>query len=498
MSDPHWHGARQKAVRMHFTATAIAVALSVAGCVSFTADAGLATARDYAAAELGMQVVKVEDEGSATAVQAQVVALLERLLTAEGAVQIALLKNRGLQVAFNELGVSEALYVRAGQPPAPKISLMRLAGSLELEIERQIIVGLLELATMPARTAVAAQRFRAAQFRSAEAVLRLATETRRQYFRAVAANQQVFYLEEALGAAEAASQLAQQLGETGALNKLQQAREHAFYVELGAQLARARIQQRAERERLMRHLGLWGPDLTPKFPRSLPVLPQRIMSAAEIERRALEKRADLLALRADLAALANQFGLTAATRFVTDIELAGISNFERKKSVKNAEAGLEVEREKVTRRGVEVEFQIPIFDFGATRVREAEQSYMAAANRLAERAVNARSEVREAYLTYRGTHDLARYYRARVLPLRKTIQDEAILQTSGMLIDVNQLIVDARARILSNIDAINAQRDFWMAATDLSAALIGGGMGGVESREQAASTGSRQEAGGGH
>jgi hypothetical protein len=134
----------------------------------------------------------VEDEGSATAVQAQVVALLERPLTAEGAVQIALLKNRGLQVAFNELGVSEALYVRAGQPPAPKISLMRLAGSLELEIERQIIVGLLELATMPARTAVAAERFRAAQFRSAEAVLRLATETRRQYFRAVAANQQVF------------------------------------------------------------------------------------------------------------------------------------------------------------------------------------------------------------------------------------------------------------------------------------------------------------------
>jgi hypothetical protein len=47
-----------------------------------------------------------------------------------------------------------------------------------------------------------------------------------------------------------------------------------------------------------------------------------------------------------------------------------------------------------------------------------------------------------------------------------------------MLVDVTRLIIDARARILSNIDAINARRDFWIAATDLKAALVGGGMGG--------------------
>ena len=62
--------------------------------------------------------------------------------------------------------------------------------------------------------------------------------------------------------------------------------------------------------------------------------------------------------------------------------------------------------------------------------------------------------------------------------MQKTIQDEALLQYSGMLVDVSQLIIDARARILSNIDAINARRDFWIAATDLKAALVGGGAGG--------------------
>ena len=141
--------------------------------------------------------------------------------------------------------------------------------------------------------------------------------------------------------------------------------------------------------------------------------------------------------------------------------------------------GLEIDREKVKRRGLEVEFEIPIYDFGQANVSNARETYMAAANRLAERAVNARSEARESYLRYRGNYDLARYYQGRVLPLRKTIQDETLLHYSGMLVDVTRLIVDARARILSNIDAINARRDFWIAATDLKAALVGGGMGGT-------------------
>ena len=139
---------------------------------------------------------------------------------------------------------------------------------------------------------------------------------------------------------------------------------------------------------------------------------------------------------------------------------------------------MEAEKEKIKRRGLEIEFQIPIYDFGATAIRNAEEIYMAAANRLAERAVNVRSEARESYVRYRGNYDLARHYQSRVLPLRKTIQDESLLQYSGMLVDVTTLITDARARILSNVDAINARRDFWIAATDLKAALVGGGGGG--------------------
>ncbi|WP_460451987.1 TolC family protein [Alsobacter sp. SYSU BS001988] len=469
----------------------------LSGCVGLSPDGGLSPVAGLTQAELGKDVVKVADDASAGEAQRRAEELLRRPLTPDSAVQVALLKNRGLQASFNELGVSEAAYVQAALPPSPRISLSRIGGGLELEVERQVLVGLFDLLTLQARAAVAEQRFRAAQFRTAEAVLRLAAETRRQYYRTVAANQRVAFMQQALGTAAAASELAKQLGETGGLNKLEQAREHAFYQELGAQLARARIDQQVERERLIRQLGVWGPDINFRLPSTLPSLPPSVASARDIEKRALEKRVDLQALRHDLNATAGQYGLANATRFVSDIELLGRSTYDRSKTVVEGPDGPKLERDKATKRGLEVEFQIPIFDFGATGVRSAEQTYMAAANRLAERAVNARSETREAYLRYRGHYDLARQYQGRVLPLQKTIQDQSLLQYSGMLVDVTTLITDARARILSNVDAINARRDYWIASTDLKAALVGGGVSGADAGG-AAETASAAPAAGGH
>ena len=68
-----------------------------------------------------------------------------------------------------------------------------------------------------------------------------------------------------------------------------------------------------------------------------------------------------------------------------------------------------------------------------------------------------------------------RYYRREVLPLRKIISDETLLRYNAMQIDVFALLSEARQRILATTTAIEAQRDFWIAATDLRVALAGGG-----------------------
>ena len=129
-------------------------------------------------------------------------------------------------------------------------------------------------------------------------------------------------------------------------------------------------------------------------------------------------------------------------------------------------------------RGFELEFQIPIFDFGEVRVRQAEQSYMQAVNRLTEKAVNVRSEARDAYRSYRSTYDIAAHYRREVLPLRQIISDEMLLRYNAMQIDVFALLIEARQRLNASIAAIEAQREFWLASVDLTTAVTGGGVAG--------------------
>src|SRR5262249_4834361 len=97
-------------------------------------------------------------------------------------------------------------------------------------------------------------------------------------------------------------------------------------------------------------------------------------------------------------------------------------------------------------------------------------------NRLAETAVNVRSQAREAYQVYRSSYDIAARYQRDVLPLRKTISDETLLRYGAMQIDVFSLLTEAQRRVAANAAAIQAQRDLWLASTDLDAALLGGGM----------------------
>jgi outer membrane protein TolC len=258
------------------------------------------------------------------------------------------------------------------------------------------------------------------------------------------------------------TQLAKRLGETGAMNKLDQARNQAFYAEIVAQLATARLRAASERERLVRALGLWGDDLDFRLPGQLPPLPARARPLDRIEVEAVRRRVDLQMARIEADLLAKSYGLTNATRFINLLDVAGIAKTQRENG--------EVTRE----RGFEVEVQIPLFDFGEVKVRQAEESYLQAVNRLTAKAVDVRSQAREAYQAYRASYDIARHYRREVLPLRKIISEEILLRYNAMQIDVFALLAETRQRIAATVAAIDAERDFWLAETNLGSAVLGG------------------------
>lgn len=439
-------------------------ALSMSGCAAFSPDGGMTDVSDLTSRTINKDVAFVRSAEGAAAVDARVRQLLSRTLSVDAAVQIALLNNKGLQASYNELALAEADLVEQSLPPNPVFAVSRITGNGASEIERQVVGDILALATLPFRSEIARERFRGAQLRAALATLRLAADVRRAYVRAVAGSEMVGLLTDAKATAESTAQLALKLGETGSLNKLDQAREQVFYAETTADLASAREAAGSARERLARLMGLWDDGLDFRLPNQLPPLPRRPLTLPTIEADAVSHRIDLQIARLELAALAKALNLTEATRFVTLLDLAGISRRTQ-----------DPEGPPFRERGFDIQFQIPIFDGGEVRVRQAAETYNLAFNRLTERAVNVRSEARDAYRVYRSTYDIAGHYQREIIPLRKIITEEMQLRFSSMQVDIFALLTEARQRLAALRGAIDARQRFFLAQADLQTAVNGGG-----------------------
>jgi len=406
----------------------------------------------------GVSLAVARSDAERLAIEAQVAAIMVKPLDAEAAVQVALLNNRGLQATLAELGIADAELLEASRLPNPGLTISRPRSGANLEIEHSLHYSLARLLVLPLLKRTEEARFEQTQRAVAVEVLNLASETRKAWYQAVAAAESARYLAQVKDAAEASAELARRLAEAGNFNRLQRAREQAFYAEATLNLARAQQAATSARERLTRLLGLWGPQTAFLLPDRLPELPASLPERIDLERVALTQRLDVLSAKFGAERTARNLGLTRTTRFLNLLDL-GLT---RKASEGNASS-----------LGYELSIELPLFDWGESRIEKAEAYYMQAVNRAAETAVNARSEVREAYLAWRTAYDIARHYRDELVPLAKRISDENLLRYNGMLIGVFELLADARAQIATVNAAISAQRDFWLANADLYMAMVG-------------------------
>ncbi len=436
---------------------ALACSVVLAGCAGFSPDGGLDRVSSLTRDRAGVGVQRESAEG-----KAQVSELLAADLTPDSAVQVALLNNQRLQAAFADLGVAEADLVQAGRLRNPGFSFGRLSNTDVTKTERAVLLDLAGLLTMPLRRAIEERRFSQTQLQTALQVVRLAADTRRAYFQAVAAKQSLMYMRQAAQATEASAELAQRMASVGNWSKLDHAREQVFHVEVTAQLARAEHAAQASRERLVRLMGLSGERAQIRLPERLPALPDQPEMPADIESAAIAQRLDVQIATMETEYTARTLGLTRATRFVNVLE----AGYQNKSETGESRAD-----------GYEVELSLPLFDWGTARTRRAEAIYMRSLMRTADVAVQARSEVREHYSAYRTSFDVSRRYRDEIVPLRKRVSEEVLLRYNGMLVSVFELLADARAQIASINAAIDAQRDFWIADSELNFAMNGGSLG---------------------
>ena len=439
--------------------TLAALALFVlGGCATVSNDAGFGPVEQTAKDRLGKDVKWARSDADRDEIDKRVAKLLEQPLSADDAVQIALLNNKGLQASFSELGISEADRVQAGRLPNPGFSFGRLTQGSSIEIDRSIQFNLARLLMLPTINQIESRRFEQTRGAVALSVLSLASETRKAYYLAVAADETGRYMLQVQTAAEAGAELARRQTQAGNWNKLQQAREQSFYADAALNQARSQLVITVARERLTRLMGLWGQQTQFRLPERLPDLPKAPNDLPDIEQTAMAQRMDVQAAKLGTEQVAKNLGLTRATRFINVLEAGAVRN-----SYNDAP----------TQRGYTISVELPLFDWGSARVAKAEAVYMQAVNRTAETAVNARSEVRGAYANYRTSYDIARHFRDEIVPLQRRISEENQLRYNGMLIGVFELLADARSQITSVNGYIEALRDFWLAQADLDMALIG-------------------------
>jgi len=437
-------------------ASGAALLALLAGCAGVTPDGGFDAVAQRARERAGLAPRIALDDSDARALAATTQALLARPLAMDDAVRIALLNHPGLQASYWNVGIAQADLAQAARLQNPALGFKRLAGGGEVEIERTLSFSLLQVLTLPLARRVEGARYEQVKLAVGAQIERHAFETRRAWIDAVAAGQALDYARRVNAAAEASAELRGRMARSGNASKLDLAREQAFHAEAAAALARAAQQRVAARERLIRLLGLWGADTGFSLPERLPELPGAPAELPDLERRALDARLDVAAARQEAAATAASLGLTRSTRFVNVLEL-GFAN----KSATGMPAA----------RGYEVSVELPLFDWGQARSARAEALYMQSLRRVAETAIDARSQARERYLGYRAAWDLARHYRDAVIPLRRQIAQETLLRYNGMLASPFDLLADAREQAGAVNATIDALKEFWRAHADLEEAV---------------------------
>lgn len=452
--------------------SALATALVLAGCASVSPD-GLRG--DVAALTQGRTggttaALPAADPTARAAAQQSIEGWLALPLTQDAAVRIALLNNPGLQARLAALGVADAERVQAITLPNPHLTLGRFTNSQEREIERTLAFGLMDLITLPWRTQRQAERLQIATLQAAQDVVLLAADTRRAWLRAVAAEQVAATQGRMVEAAEAGAELARRMVQVGNWSRLQQAREQATLQEATRQHARARLAAATAREELHRRMGLWGVQTQYQLAAQLPPLPASALPADGIEATALRERLDVQAARRQLDTQAVRQGWSRAGAVFGDIGLAYSRNTSTERDTGHTDV----------KRGWELELPLPLFDWGGAARTRAQAEVEQSAAQLQDTAVRARSEVRAAWLTYRTALDLAHQQHSEVVPLRQFIAGETTLRYNGMLASVWDLLAEARNSTQAVANAIEAQRDFWLAETDLQLALTGTSPGALQ------------------
>lgn len=424
------------------------------GCASVPSDWGRADVGRLAA-ERGHPVPEGADARAFTD------RTLASPLTADRAVQLALLNNPVMRRQAAELGFAAAEVYDAGRLANPTFSLTRLAGDSSAganvpQLTLGIAFNFVNLLFLPANTRFAKAQLEAAKLNVAAAALDLAADVEAAWYETVGADQLAQMREAAAKAQRASATLAQRYFDAGNISQRELAMEQASASQAALGAISARAEAVEARTRLNKLLGLSADQgrwtLDARLAEPLP----KDDAENDLQRLAMDSRLDVAAARRTAQALADRYGITRRTRLINDIEVG----VERERDYDGA---LDV--------GPTLSLELPLFNWGGGRTAAIQAALLRAEADLDQAVLDLSNDVQLGAAKVAATRARVEEFWRALIPAQETVVEQAQREQNYMLIGIFEVILAKQQTYDAYAGYIEAVRDYWVARAELGRAV---------------------------
>ncbi len=439
-----------------YTLVAIGAALGIAGCASPASQRAYADVEKTAGERLSTPLHLGGASGDLAVKERTKSLLTSGPLTAEKAVELALLNNPSLAARSQQIAVARAELAQAGIIENPRFHYSLRKSGDETGYDWSATMNFMDLVVLPLRRSLGASRYEQERLRVSQDVLGLAAEVKASFYTAQAAEQRTSLRRTAYESFEAASELLDRQRKAGNINELEHAREKAMSEQAGVELDRSIAEAEQARERLAALMGVQ--DMSPwTFDGAFSAPAADEPSLAKLEETALRQRWDLEAARRDpdilkQALTVNRLGLFGPIT-----------------------AGVDAEKGIGEPRGIgpTVEFSVPLFDRQQASSARLKAEMRRSVFTVAALESEVRLQVRLARSSLAAARKAAERYRTALVPLNRRVAAETLKHYNFMLLGVYDVLRTRREEFQAQSDYIDSLRDYWTAWSELERALGG-------------------------
>jgi len=438
-------------------ALVIAMLTSMSGCATMPHEHALSELHALVDQRSGGEHTWTTERDTEAQTAVQVQTILSQPLTADAAVQIALLRNPRMKSEYARLGIAQADVYEASRLSNPTLSITALhhAGD-PTKFEGGLTANFAELLMLPGRKRLAVGEYARTQESIGAAILNLATDTRATWYSYIGAHQVAAMRSAVATAAQTSAELAAKFFEAGNISVLQCKLEEAAATQARLQAIRASAEATRARSALNGLMGLSGDATQWTAADRLPAVLAQDESSEILKPLAHQQRLDLAAAKQAVTSLEQSLDVTKRYRLLgkVDVGIAGERETDRTKLY-----------------GPSLSLQLPIFNQGQGAVTRASAQLDDALARVQSLELEIDNTVALGVDRVAATRKIAEDYRMALIPQRETILARTQEQQNYMLIGVFELLLAKQQEFDAYQGYLEAVRDYWLARVDLMRAV---------------------------